>query len=206
MVADIGAGTGKLTRALVATGAEVVAVQPDADMATELLARVPGVETYLGSGEALPLADASMDAITYGQAWHWVDPDKGTAEATRVLRPGGVLALLWNVRDERVDWVARFIAIMGTAPADGYLQERERIELPAPFGVLEEARFEWSAPMTAATILDLARSRSTFIIAEPAEQERIVREVGALTVDLGLGGDATIDFPYLTRVFRAIRP
>lgn len=111
-VADVGAGTGKLTRALVELGADTVAVEPDAAMLERLSVAVPGVPTLLGSAEQLPLGNASVDAIVFGQAWHWVRPDEACAEAARVLRPGGVLGLIWNVRDERVDWVARMSAIM----------------------------------------------------------------------------------------------
>jgi len=203
-IIDLGAGTGKLTRTLVATGADVLAVEPDAEMATELMAQIPGVETYLGRGEAIPLADASADAITYGQAWHWVDGEQGTAEAARVLRPGGVLALLWNVGDESSPLVARMLEIMGPAPADRYLAGGVRVG--APFEPLEEARFDWSAPITAAGILDSARSRSTFIRAAAEEQARIIRELTEMNAELGLVGDATAEFAYVTRAFRTIRP
>jgi len=202
-VADVGAGTGKLTRALVRHGAEVVAVEPDEEMAAELRAGLPGVETRLGSGESLPLADAGFDAVAYGQAWHWVDGSAATAEAARVLRPGGVLALVWNTGDRRVEPVARIQAIMGAPPSDRYLEAG--VVAGPPFGPLEEAAFEWSSPITAEGILDLARSRSTFITASPGEQSRILRELRAMCGDLGLADGGTIEFPHITRVFRAIR-
>ncbi len=204
-VVDVGAGTGKLTRVLVATGAEVVAVEPDPEMATELNERVPGVETYLGTGERLPLPDASADAVTYGQAWHWVDAERASAEAARVLRPGGVLALFWNVRDEEVEWVARLTGIMRGSSAERFLGSLDELTLPAPFGTLEERRFRWSTPMTAEAILDLVHSRSYVITAPPEERARIDREVGELLAGLGVGGGTTIDMPYVTRVFRGIR-
>src|SRR4051794_33203052 len=86
-VLDVGAGTGKLSRAVLATGRSVVAVDPDPDMPAELTAREPGVRTMVGSAESLPLPDASADAVVFGQAWHWVDPPAASREIGRVLRP-----------------------------------------------------------------------------------------------------------------------
>ena len=104
-VADVGAGTGKLTRVLVeAPDAEVVAIDPDAAMLAVLRQNVPGVPTFAGTAEALPLPDASVDAVVLGQAWHWVDPVAASAEAGRAVRRGGVLGLVWNLRDDREEW------------------------------------------------------------------------------------------------------
>jgi len=202
-IVDVGAGTGKLTRALVRTGADVLAVEPDVEMATELQARVPGIEVYLGRGEAIPLPEASADAIAYGQAWHWVDGERATAEAARVLRPGGVLALLWNVGDTASPLVARMLEIMGPPPSERYLAAGVRVG--PPFRPIEEERFSWSASITASEVLDAARSRSTFIKAALEEQERIIRELTAMNEELGLVGDATADFAYVTRAFRTVR-
>jgi len=104
-VADVGAGTGKLTRTLVAAGHEVVAVDPSEGMLQALRAAVPGTPTFVGTGEQLPLPDASVDVVTVAQAWHWFDADAARLEAARVLRPGGVLGIAWHVRDETVPWV-----------------------------------------------------------------------------------------------------
>src|SRR6478735_7811542 len=117
-VADIGAGTGKLTRTIVEAGAEVVAVDPDPDMLAALRAHVHGVPTFVGTGERMPLPDASVDAVLLGQAWHWVDPVAASAEAGRVLRSGGVLGLVWNIRDESDPWVARLTAAMHGSHAE----------------------------------------------------------------------------------------
>jgi SAM-dependent methyltransferase len=95
-IADVGAGTGKLTALLVDAGWDVDAVEPDPGMRTVLAARLPGVRVHAGQGEQLPFPDASVDAVVYGQAWHRVDAVAGAHEAARVLRPGGMLAMLWN--------------------------------------------------------------------------------------------------------------
>ncbi len=110
-VADIGAGTGKLTAMLVRLGAAVTAVEPDPQMLAELRRTLPEVRSVPGSAEELPLADASVDAVLAGQAMHWFDLDRALPEIARVLAPGGVLAGLWNVDDDRVGWVAELSAI-----------------------------------------------------------------------------------------------
>lgn len=98
-VVDVGAGTGKWTRVVRDLGHDVVAVEPDPYMRARLTGVLPHVEVLSGTGEALPLADGSVDAVTFAQSWHWVDPEAGTAEAARVLRRGGRLVLVWNRRD-----------------------------------------------------------------------------------------------------------
>lgn len=103
-VADIGAGTGIATAVLLARGARVIAVEPGEGMAAELHRAHPEVPLVRGNGNALPLADDSADLLTYAQAWHWTDPARAIPEAMRVLRPGGALALWWNITDTDVPW------------------------------------------------------------------------------------------------------
>ena len=105
-VLDLGAGTGKLTGTLVSLGAEVIAVEPDPAMLSELRGALPTVRALRGSAEAVPVPDASVDAVLAGNAMHWFDMDVAGPEIARVLVPGGILAGLWNVIDNRVDWVA----------------------------------------------------------------------------------------------------
>ena len=95
-VLDLGAGTGKLTRVLVARYRRVVAVEPLDGMRAILEQVVPGAESLAGSAEAIPVADASVDAVFAAQAFHWFANDEAVAEIARVLRPGGLLALVWN--------------------------------------------------------------------------------------------------------------
>ena len=131
-VADIGAGTGKLTATLAGLGAEVTAVEPDPQMLAELRRAMPAVRSVPGSAEQIPLPDASLDAVLAGQAMHWFDMDRALPEIARVLRPGGVLAGLWNVDDDRVGWVAglaeiskRKSSITLTRWRDGEAQSRQ---------------------------------------------------------------------------------
>ncbi|MFE7752826.1 class I SAM-dependent methyltransferase [Streptomyces sp. NPDC057428] len=102
---DVGAGTGIATRLLHARGALVTAVEPGPGMAAELRRSLPSVPVVRGDGNRLPLATKSADLITYAQSWHWTDPVRALPEALRVLRPGGALALWWNVADDSVPWV-----------------------------------------------------------------------------------------------------
>src|ERR1019366_6678869 len=93
------AGTGALTRDLVARGLDVVAVEPDPHMRAVLESRVPRADVRAGSAEELPVDDGDVDVVIGAQMWHWVNLERATAEVARVLQPGGTLGLLWNLRD-----------------------------------------------------------------------------------------------------------
>ena len=108
-VLDLGAGTGKLTRGLLALGLAVTAVEPLPEMRAHLPTSARALD---GSAEAIPLPDASVDAVLAGQAFHWFDADRALPEIARVLRPGGTLGLLWNRLDDRVPWVAEIADIV----------------------------------------------------------------------------------------------
>ncbi|MFG2889221.1 class I SAM-dependent methyltransferase [Streptomyces sp. NPDC048248] len=105
-VADIGAGTGIATALLRERGAHVVAVEPGDGMAAGFRRALPGVPIVRGDGNALPLADASHDLVTYAQSWHWTDTRRSVPEALRVLRPGGSLAVWRNIDVFDVPWIA----------------------------------------------------------------------------------------------------
>jgi SAM-dependent methyltransferase len=202
-VLDLGAGTGKLTRALVARGLEVVAVEPLAEMRESLEAALPEVQALAGTAEEIPLPDASVDAITVAQAWHWVDPRRATAEAARVLRPGGTLGLIWNRRDERVDWVARLSEVMGSGDAE--VIELEGIEIGPPFGPNERFVTEWERPMDVDLLVEMAASRSYVITATSRRRREILDGIRRLVeTDPHLGTE--FDFPYRTYCFRAALP
>jgi SAM-dependent methyltransferase len=199
-VIDLGAGTGKLTRSLAAKGLEVVAVEPLAEMRANLASALPDVRVLDGTAEAIPLPDASVDAITVAQAWHWVDPERATAEAVRVLRPGGTLGLIWNRRDERVDWVRRLSAVLGSAEAE--VMDMDAVEIGPPFGPTETFATEWARPMDVDLLVEMAASRSYVITATPRRRREILDGVRAL-MEKELGDDTEFDFPYVTYAFKA---
>ena len=204
-VADVGAGTGKLTRVVAGLGAQVVAVEPDAAMLAVLSGALPDVEALVGTAECLPLPDSAIDGVVLGQAWHWVKPTVGSAEAGRVLRSGGVLGLIWNTRDDRVGWVARLTEILHPSAAEAMISEGGPSVGP-PFGDVEARTWEWSRPMTRATLLDMVSSRSYVITADDAERARIDRELNRLLVEIGAVGDVVVELPYVTNAYRAVRP
>lgn len=204
-VLDLGAGTGKLTRALAARGLEVFAVDPSPKMLEQLRTAVPSAVASVGTAEDIPLADASVDAILVGQAWHWVDQDAALPSVARVLKPGGTLGLVWNVRDERVAWVARLSSVMHSAEGEVFA-ETGHIER-GPFGEIETASFEWSREFARDDLLDLVRSRSYFITASPEEQASILHGVNdVLDTDPDVGGQSSWTMPYVTRAFRMRLP
>lgn len=204
-VADVGAGTGKLTRVVRdAPDSEVVAVDPDAEMLAKLREAVPGVPTFVGTAEALPLPDASLDAVVLGQAWHWVDPVAASAEVGRVVRPGGTLGLVWNTRDNRVDWVRRLTEIMSASAAEQMI-DAGGPTVAAPFGEIESRRWDWVRPMTRAQLHQMAASRSHLITASADVRERVHQGMDALFDELGVHDEETIDLPYATWVFRSMR-
>jgi SAM-dependent methyltransferase len=204
-VADAGAGTGKLTRAIVEAGAEVVAVDPDPQMLAVLRSRVIGVPAFAGTAEELPLPDASVDAVLLGQAWHWVDPDLGAREAARVLRPGGLLGLVWNIRGDDVPWVAELTRAMRGSHAEQMLAA-DGVRIGAPFPAPERKTWRWVRTMGRQALADMVASRSYVITADPAERAEILASVEAIFDRERRIQDGTdvIDLPYRTEAFRSI--
>jgi ubiquinone/menaquinone biosynthesis C-methylase UbiE len=183
-VLDLGAGTGKLTRLLAQLGADVVAVEPVDAMRQRLVETIPGVKALPGTAEAIPLEDDSMDAVTVGQAFHWFDGDAALAEIHRVLRPGKRLGLIWNVKDESVDWVRLLAEIVesyrGSAPrvASGAWKDAfERTELFTP---IERARFSFVHEVDAEIVVARVTSISFIAALDATVRERVVEQVREL--------------------------
>ena len=198
-VLDLAAGSGKLTRSLVALGHEVVAVDPDEHM----LARIVGVETLIGTAERIPLPERSVAAVTVGQAWHWFDPVAAGAEIARVLTPGGRLALVWNIRDARHPFVAALSDAMGVSPAEAMIDADRVHEVPG-FGDFERRRFE-SVPMINAEAIEaLVASRSPWLVASPATQAKVLAAVRELVATHPhSAGRRLFEFPMFTACYRA---
>ncbi|MBA8990880.1 SAM-dependent methyltransferase [Curtobacterium pusillum] len=205
LVVDVGAGTGKFTRTLVGRAAEVVAVEPDRAMRERLTAVLPGVRALDGTGEAIPLPDGSADAVTFAQAWHWVDPARGSVEVARVLRPGGVLGLVWNVRDETRPWSQRLGALM--RQPESRVMDYGAPVVGAPFDDGEYERFHWVHEQERSAFLDMVASRSYVIVRPPAERTALLDAVQRLLdVDPDTAGRDTVPVEYTTHVHRYVRP
>jgi len=203
-VLDLGAGTGKLTRTLLdvaGPAVEVVAVDPDAAMLDRLTTAVPAgsrVRPRTGSAERLPLAEASVDAVLCAQAWHWVDPAAAVPEVARVLRPGGVLGLLWNLRDERTDWVAAFGQASGTTETAVDDPELSPGFEP-PFGAVEQLEVPHEVVLDPADLPSLAASRSHLLVLQPGERAVVLDGVRALAATHpDLTGRDAVPMPYRT--------
>lgn len=200
-VLDLGAGTGKLTSRLVERGLDVVAVDPITELLDVLRATLPATPALLGTAEQIPLPDNSVDAVLVAQAWHWFDPERAVAEVVRVLRPGGRLGLLWNVRDERLGWVRDFGRIVGLE----HDWANATVALPEPFTDVQTHRVEWTNYVTREALIDYVASRS-YCITSPAEvRTRTLDEVRTLlATHPALANSQGIALPYITVCARAL--
>jgi SAM-dependent methyltransferase len=211
-VADVGAGTGKLTATLVSLGAEVTAVEPDPQMLAELRQTMPAVRSVPGSAEEIPLPDASLDAVLAGQAMHWFDMDRALPEIARVLRPGGVLAGLWNVDDDRVGWVAglaeiskRKSSITLTRWRDGVGQSRQERLSSGLFEAAEVAEFGHGQVRTADSLLATIGTHSHLLVMDEAERVALLARVDDFLRRQPETARGEFTLPMVTVVLRARR-
>ena len=203
---DLGAGTGKFLACLRNTEATIVAVEPVPAMLAQLVALHSGVEAKQGSAERIPLADASVDVVVCAQSFHWFANINALSEIRRVLKSGGVLGLIWNVRDERVAWVAALRAFLDPHEGDAprYHTQKWRKVFPATgFGPLSERHFPHGHTGSPEHVI-VERVLSTSFIAAlpPMERNRVGEEVRKLIANVpDLAGRTEVTMPYVTAAF-----
>jgi len=210
-VLDLAAGTGAVTRELVGRAPRVIAVEPDERMRAVLTARCPEAEVLAGRGEAIPLPDASVDAVVISAAWHWLDPDRAVPEITRVLRVGGVLGVMWIARDTRVPWVEEFNRLARESreadrrPEDATPGHRRRqVTFPpgTPLSPPEEHTVKFSLPMTKDELFGLLGTYSGVITLDPQRRADFSRRVRAF---LDRQRWDRTDLPLICRCLRSTR-
>ena len=203
---DLGAGTGKFTRLLARTAATVVAVEPIAQMRARLAAEQPTIRTLQGTAEAIPLAAGSVDAVVCAQAFHWFATAAALREIRRVLCPGGRLGMVWNVRDESVDWVAEITRIITPFEGDAprfYKGDWRKPFASGLFDELQMASFDYRHVGPAQEVIIDRFMSVSFIAALPASQKAGVEErLGALVATHPqLRGRDLVEFPYRTQAY-----
>lgn len=200
IVLELGAGTGKLTEALVALGHDVLATDPDPAMLEVLTRRLPDVRVAESGAEAIPLPDRCVDAVVSAQAFHWFDHGAALPEIARVLRPQGRLALVWNERDERIPWVRRLGAIIGDGSE---LRDPGGVLLESGlFADLEGASYPFWQHVNGELLRDLVLSRASVATLDEAGRASKLAEVAAFYEGFGRGHDG-MELPYQSRCFRA---
>lgn len=205
-VLDVGAGTGKLTRHLVATGASVIAVEPVRAMSDVLRRVVPSVRVVQAPAEQLPFIDSSIDCITVGQAFHWFDAPAAWTEFARVLRPGGGVGLIWNVRDRSEPWVDTVWSVMDRVEKKAPWRNHEDPVVRtmrsshAAFQPMESEQFHHRVPSTRDMMMDRFASVSHVAVLPEANRREVLDEVWrALPID------EPFDVPYRVDVYATRR-
>jgi SAM-dependent methyltransferase len=207
---ELGAGTGKLTRELVESGAHVLALEPVAGMREVLAQNAPAAELLDAVAEAVPLADASVDAVVAAQSFHWFDPEAAVAEVARVLPPGGAVALIWNRRDERVAWMRDFSRILdgraGDAPRYRTGLWRRGFDASPAFAPLELQT--WPHHGAGGRDVVLARVASMSFVAALDDEPRaeLLAEIAdLLDTHPDTRGRDDVAIPYVTELFTTRR-
>jgi ubiquinone/menaquinone biosynthesis C-methylase UbiE len=206
-VLDLAAGTGKLTRVIAEQGCSVTAVEPLGEMRAQLEHAHPEVKALAGSAEQIPLEDDSVDAVLVGQAFHWFDSERALPEIDRVLRPWGVLGLLWNIRDDSIGWVAELSSSLAVghdvlSQVDGSYWAP--VEQHPRFGQVERRDVPNPTPFDAARLVTWAASTSHFATMPPAERESTLQRVHEFALrHPGLGDDDHFTMPFVTVTVRA---
>ncbi|HWE69558.1 MAG TPA: class I SAM-dependent methyltransferase [Acidimicrobiales bacterium] len=202
-VLDLAAGTGKFTRQLLPLGAACIAIEPSASMREMLTQVVPGVPVVAGVGEAIPLAAGSMEAVVVAQAFHWFDAPQALAEIARVLRPGGVLSLVWNERDEKdpvMIELSRMTRWDRCMPYPVGMDFSPIIDASRRFGPVTRSEFHFTQPLDRQALVDQVASRSYVRVLPDEDRAAFLTEVAAFADTL----DEPIMMPYNTQLFTAM--
>jgi len=215
--ADVGAGTGALSEVLLRRVPDVVAVEPDHRMIAVIAQRAPGAHRVIGRAEAIPLGGLTVDFVGVSSAWHWMDPGRALPEMARVLRPGGVLGVLWGGADRSVPWVGQ---VLGEARSrtsrtrrsvEGLRRDegpRRRLDVSAdgPFSPPRTETFVWSVPYRVEDLVGLAASYSGIITRPDAERAAALEAVAELVAEHpALRGRGWVDLPMRCSCWRAER-
>ena len=203
---DLGAGSGKFTGTLAKSGATILAVEPVEGMREKFRRLHPGIPLLDGSAERIPLPDHSADAVVAAQAFHWFDGPAALAEIHRVLRPGGRLGLLWNVRDESDPLMAAITKIIDPfedgAPRYRTMQWRRAFETTSLFSPLEKAEFAFEQVGDTQMVLDRFGSVSFIVMLPETERQAVLDRIRqACLQQLERQGDGPIRLPYLATLF-----
>jgi SAM-dependent methyltransferase len=202
-VLDLAAGTGKLTESLLDRGLRVTAVEPDESMLGELGKRFPSATALIGSAEAIPMPDSSVDVVLVGQAFHWFDPPRALTEIGRVLRPGGRVGALWNYEDHRVPWVHGFDALIRS--------DASRFGMPAPlpehplFDGFERREFDHTVRRTAETLMAMVGTHSHMLVSSTEERAVLNDRMRAYLLETPETSNGEFDLPLRTSTYRANR-
>ncbi len=198
---DLGAGTGIFSRQIAPFLGTLVAVEPSKSMRDEFHRLTPGVEVVDGHDSSIPLHDASVDVVFVAQAFHWFTLPEALVEICRVLSPGGYLALIWNERDESVDWVQRLSVAMQWDTRQPYEVGKDFTSdlLSGPFVNVERRDFRHAQTLDHEGLLLRVSSTSYLTTMEPSERGDIMREVNQV-VD---GLPETVELPYCTTTYVA---
>jgi SAM-dependent methyltransferase len=209
-VVELGAGTGKFTKALEASGAEVVAVEPVEAMRRKLGELLPAVKAVDGTAEAIPLAEGSVDAVVAAQAFHWFRAEEAVAEIHRVLKAGGGLGLIWNARDESSQWGRELTRIIeaheGSTPRYKSFAWRAAFDTGQLFSPLKKTEFPHVQTMSREALEDRVGSISFIAALSDAEREGVLGQVRELVRrEMGNRAESPIALPYRTDVYTCRR-
>ncbi len=201
-VVELGAGTGKLTRSLVADGHRVLATDPLEPMLRHLTSAVPEAIATRGTAEQIPVRGRWADVVVSAQAYHWFDRSRALPEIARVLRPGGHLALAWNERDERIPWVKRLGRLINVDHVEQDTDPTHDLLNTHQFGFVDQATFRFWQPLDRPRLHDLVLSRSHIAVMDERRRQQVLDDVDAMYDDYGRGADGML-LPYVTHCFRA---